>query len=190
LPLSFWLISASALLWLLTVAWFDIRKRQVPSAAWTGVPMLAAAVYRLASGQGELIVAAAAVALVVSERRHLQQKMLEGITLAAGIVLMVWLLFRAEPAVATGIIGILVFWVSWERRYIGGADAMVLITCLILWPGVEFILAYLIAGLVWSVGVRIREGGWLKPHPTPGLTIIALAGILYLVYQVFRTAKI
>lgn len=190
LALSDWLISIAAIIWLITIAVFDIRWRRVPSPAWTGLPMLVAAVYRLVYGQHVMIVAAAAVAVLVSERRHLQQKVLEGFILAAGILILGWLLFTTELTTGMGIIGIIVFWASWERHYIGGADAMALITCLMLWPGIEFVLCYLVAGLVWSLGVRIKEGGWLKGHPSPGLAIIAAAGILYLVYQVYRTVKI
>ena len=45
-------------------------------------------------------------------------------------------------------------------------------------------------GLGWSLGVRIKEGGWLKGHWSPGLAIIAAAAILYLIYQVYRTVII
>jgi len=181
-----WLISIAALIWLITIAVFDIRERKVPHMAWTGIPMLVAAVYRLLSGQHGMIVAAAAVVVLVSERRHLQQKLLEGIILAAGILIVGWLLLTGEFIAGMGIIGVIVFWVSWERKYIGGADAMALITCLILWPGIEFVIAYLVAGLVWSLIIRIRQGGWLKGHESPGLAIVAAAAILYLGYQVYR----
>jgi hypothetical protein len=190
MSLSDWLISAAALGWLITIAVFDIRERKVPHPAWTGIPMLVAAVYRLVSGQHQMIVAAAVVAVVISERRHLQQKALEGIILAAGVILLGWMMMTTEISAGYGIVGVIVFWASWERHYIGGADAMALITCLIVWPGIEFIIAYLVAGLIWSLGVRIKEGGWLKGHPSPGLAIIAAAAILYLVYQVYRAVII
>jgi len=190
LSLSDWLISAAALGWLITIAVFDIRERKVPHPAWTGIPILVAAVYRLVTGQNMLIVAAAAVAVLVSERRHLQQKVLETIILVAGMAVLVWLLFTTGLTAAYGIVGVIVFWISWELHYIGGADAMALITCLLLWPGIEFVLAYLAVGLVWSVAVRIRRGGWLKGHPAPGLALVAAAGILYLIYQVYRSVKI
>ena len=137
-----------------------------------------------------MIVAAAAVVVLVSERRHLQQKLLEAVILAAGVLVLGWLLFTGELTAGMGIIGVIVFWVSWERHYIGGADAMALITCLILWPGIEFVIAYLAAGLIWSLAVRIKQGGWLKGHESPGLAIVAAAAILYLVYQVYRTVII
>jgi hypothetical protein len=186
MSLSDWLISVAAILWLLVVAWFDIRERKVPSPAWTGIPILVAAVYRLASGRHEMIVAAAAVALVVSERRHLQQKLLEGLILAAGILVLGWLMFTVEITAGYGIVGIIIFWIAWERKYIGGADAMALITCLIVWPGLEFQIAYLIAGLGYSLAVRIKEGGWLKGHPSPGLVIVALGAALYILWKSYQ----
>lgn len=190
MPLSDWLISSAAILWLLTVAWFDIRERKVPSSAWTGIPILVAAVYRLASGQHPMIVAAAAVVLAVSERRHLQQKILEGFILAAGILVLGWLMFTVEITAALGIVGVIIFWIAWELRYIGGADAMALITCLILWPGVEFQMAYLAAGLVYSLVIRIKEGGWLRAHPSPGLVIVALGAIFFLTWRLLRDMRV
>jgi len=185
-----WAISLAALGWLIAVAVFDIRTRQVPSPYWTGIPLLLAGAYRVLSGPSALIAAAAAVAVAVSERRHLHHKGLEVLTLAAGIVALVLIFFLADVGTQNGIIGVVVFWVSWELHYIGGADAMALITCVLIWPQIEFVLAYLAAGLVWSLGARIKQGGWLKAHPVPGLAIIATAGIFYLLYQIYLLVKI
>jgi Flp pilus assembly protein protease CpaA len=183
-----WVISVVALVWLIVVAVFDIRTRQVPSPLWTGIPLIVAAAYRLAAGTQAIIVAAAAVVLLVSERRHLQQKLLEAFVVAAGILVLGFILLRFGIFNATGIVGIIVFWVAWELKLIGGADAMVLIACTLIWPGVEFVYAYLLAGLAWSVGVRIKEGGWLKGHDVPGLAVAAAAAALYLLYRVLVLA--
>jgi Flp pilus assembly protein protease CpaA len=185
-----WIVSLAALGWLTAVAVFDIRTRKVPNPFWTGIPMVLASAYRLLSGTHQWVIAAAATAVLVSERRHLKQKLLEGLILVAGFLILVWLMFTTETDAAYGIVGVIVFWMSWELKYIGGADAMVLITCLLLWPGIEFVLAYLIAGLGWSLGARIKQGGWLKSHPVPGLAVVATAAILYLIYQVYLSLKI
>jgi hypothetical protein len=186
MSLSDWLISIAAILWLLTVAWFDIRERKVPHPAWTGIPLIVAAIYRLVSGEHQMVVAAVAIVLLVSERRHLQQKILEGFILAAGILVISWLMFTVEITAGLGIVGIIVFWIAWERHYLEGADAMALITCMMIWPGTDFLTAYLIAGLVWSVVVRIREGGWLKSHPVPGMAIVALGALLFLSWRLLN----
>jgi hypothetical protein len=183
MSLSDGLISIAAILWLFVVAWFDLRERKVPHAAWTGIPLLVASVYRLVSGQHQMVVAAVAIVLLVSERRHLQQRILEGFILAAGILVLGWLMFTVEITAGLGIVGVIVFWIAWERHYLGGADAMALITCLMLWPGTEFLMAYLIAGLGWSLGVRIRKGGWLKAHPVPGLAVVALGALFFLAWR-------
>jgi hypothetical protein len=185
MPILAWIISLIALAWLIAVAVFDIRTRQVPSPYWTGIPLLLAVAIRVLSGTAALMAAAAVVVVVISERRHLKQKLLEALVLAAGILAIVWIFFTADIPAQSGIAGVVVFWVSWELHYIGGADAMTLITCILLWPNIEFLLAYLVAGLGWSLGVRIKEGGWLKGHWVPGLAIVATAGILYLIYQVY-----
>jgi hypothetical protein len=178
-----WVISVAALAWLIAMAVFDIRTRQVPSPLWTGIPLILAAVFRLIGGSQEVLVAAAAVVVLVSERRHLKQKLMEGFVVAAGILVLGWILLRVGIFNTTGIVGIIVFWTAWELRLIGGADAMVLIACVLVWPGVEFVYAYLLAGLGWSVGVRVKEGGWLKGHSVPGLAIVATAAVLYLLYR-------
>jgi hypothetical protein len=190
MPILAWVISLIALVWLIAIAVFDIRTRQVPSPLWTGIPMLAALAIRVLSGTAQLIALVAVVTVVVSERRHLKHRGLEALALAAGILAIVLIFFVADIPTQSGIAGVLVFWVSWELHYIGGADAMTLITCVLLWPNIEFVLAYLAAGLIWSAGVRIKEGGWLKGHWVPGLAIVATAAIFYLVYQFLLLVKI
>jgi Flp pilus assembly protein protease CpaA len=180
-----WIVSLSALGWLSAVAVFDIRTRHVPNAYWTGVPILLAGAYRVLCGQSPLVAAAAAAVVLISERRHLEQKLLELLVLAAGIMVIAGIYFSVEPDAQMGVAGMVVFWLSWELRYIGGADAMVLITCLLIWPGIEFVLAYLAAGLVWTLGVRVKEGGWLKGHPVPGLAIVASAAAIFLAYRMY-----
>jgi hypothetical protein len=190
MPYLTWTISLIALGWLIAMAVFDIRTRRVPSPYWTGIPMLLAVAIRVLSGTAALMAAAAAVVVIVSERRHLKNKLLEALVLAAGILAIGLIFFTADIPTQSGIGGVVVFWVSWELHYIGGADAMTLITCVLLWPNIEFLLAYLAAGLIWSLGVRIKEGGWLKGHWVPGLAIVATAGIFYLAYQLFLAVKI
>ena len=103
----------------------------------------------------------------------------------AGVLVLGWLLLTGEFTAGMGIIGIIVFWVSWERHYIGGADAMALITCLILWPGIEFVVAYLVAGLIWSLGGpdqgrRLAEGARIAgpgDHRRGGDFVPGLSGL-------------
>jgi Flp pilus assembly protein protease CpaA len=180
-----WLVSIAVFAWLIILAVFDIRERKVPHLLWTAIPFLLAAVYRLAAGQGRMVVFAAVVAVAASERRQLKNRAVEWIVLAAVGVFFLWLMITEGSGSAPAIIGICVFWLSWERRWIGGADAMALITCLLVWPGIAFVIAYLIAGLIWSLGVRIKEGGWRRGHWVPGLGIVATAAAITLVNLAF-----
>jgi hypothetical protein len=185
-----WVISIVALGWLIAAAVLDIRARQVLSPYWTWIPMVLAGAYRVLSGPSALIAAAAAVTVIVSERRHLRHKGLEALALAAGIVAIVLIFFVADIPTQSGIAGVVVFWIAWELHYIGGADAMTLITCILFWPQIEFVLAYLVAGLIWSLGVRIKEGGWLKSHWIPMPAVIAFSAVIYLTFQLLILAGI
>lgn len=180
-----WIISFFALSWLIAMAAIVARKPQPLRPSWTWIPMLLAIAIRVLSGQAAWMAAAVAVVIFVSERRHLQQKALEVLTLAAGILAIGFIFFTADIPTESGIGGVLVFWIAWELHYIPGADAMTLITCVLLWPNVEFLLSYLAAGLIWSIGVRIKEGSWLKSHSLSMRSIIAFSGVIYLGYQLF-----
>lgn len=173
-----WLVSIVALIWLIAIAMFDIRDRRIPHLLWTAIPLALAAVYRLASGRLQMVVLAAVFAVIVSERRQLKNRIVEWIVLITALIFFLWILTTAESLVALGLIGICVFWLSWEMRWIGGADAMALITCILLWPGMAFVIAYLVAGLIWSIGARVKEGGWRRGHWVPGLGIVATAAAL------------
>jgi Flp pilus assembly protein protease CpaA len=180
-----WIVSLACLAWLVVLAVFDIRERKVPHLLWTAIPVALAAAYRLAAGPERLVVAAAAAAVAASERRQLKNRAVEWIVFTAAAGFFLWTLTTASGGDALGIIGVCVFWLSWEMRWIGGADAMALITCLLVWPGIAFVLAYLAAGLIWSLGVRMKEGGWRRAHWVPGLAIVATAGAINLANLTF-----
>ena len=184
-----WLISSIALIWLIVMAVIVIRKHQLLSPRWTWIPLLLAMAIRVISGQAVWMAAAVAVVLLISERRHLKQKVLEVMVLVAGILAIGFIFFSADIPTKSGIGGVLVFWIAWELHYISGAESMTLLTCVLLWPNVEFLLAYLSAGLIWVIGVRIKAGDWLKSHAMPMSAIIAFSGAIYLAYQVILLVK-
>jgi hypothetical protein len=150
--------------------------------------MILAMAIRVFSGQAALMAAAVVVVLVVSERRHLKHKGLEALTLVAGILALGFIFFTADIPTQSGIGGVLVFWISWELHFISGSDVMTLITCVLLWPNIEFLLSYLVAGLIWSIGVRIKDGDWLKSHLIPMPVVIAFSAVINLGYQLFLLA--
>jgi hypothetical protein len=183
-----WLISFVALGWLITAAVIGIRTRRALPPTWIWIPLLAAGAVRLLRGTAGWMAVVVVVVLVVSERGHLKQKALEGLALIAAILAIGFIFFISDIPTQSGIGGVLVFWISWELKFIPGSDAMTLIACVLLWPNIEFLSAYLIAGLTWSIGVRIKEGGWLRSHIISFPSVIAFSGVLYLGYHLVLLA--
>jgi hypothetical protein len=163
-----WIISLCALVWL-GILWFYKRSQRNPlGLVWLLLPLIFTAAFQLLSKQSPLAAAAAGVVLLVAERRHLQSKLLEWMILIVGILAIGWMLFTTPLNTAFGIVGILVFWFSWELRAIDSETAIILMTCQVLWPGMEFVFACIVVFLGWALIVRIREGGWLRAHAVQG----------------------
>jgi hypothetical protein len=184
--ISDWIISLCALTWLAIMYFYERSQPTKLGAVWIFLPFLVSAAFRVVNGQYYMVAAAAVMVLLVAERSHLQSKLLERIIFAAAILLMGWMLFTAPLVAGYGIVGILVFWIAWELHTIEGEIAIMLITLQILWPGFEFISVYLVVLLVWAIIVRIREGGWLKSHATPGKPQITVAAAAFMAYQAYR----
>lgn len=171
-----------ALIWLGIVSWFDLRTKQVPHSAWVIVPFVVAILYRIAYSSWELVVLSIIIAFT-SERHRLAQ--------AAGndrfASMFMWLplvvvsFFRAGAVNPVGAVAILAFWVAWELRCWGGADAVASITLVLLWPDMSLILALLVVHVIAALGVTIvtlvRERMW-KLHSIPGLPLLLLTVLL------------
>lgn len=171
-----------ALIWLGIVSWFDLHTKQVPHSAWVIVPFIVAIFYRIAYSSWELVVLSIIIAFA-SERHRLAQ--------AAGndrfALLFMWLplvvfsFLRAGTVYPVGAVAILSFWVAWELRCWGGADAVASITLALLWPDLSLILALLVVHVIAALGVTIvtlvRERSW-KLHAIPGLPLLLLTVLL------------
>lgn len=176
----FYIVSIIAFAWLILLAVCEIRKVKVPGLYGTAIPLVVALIFCATLGVGLWLAVSSIVLLAVSERRHLQHRALEGLALAAGIVAIGMLLFLSDLATQSGIAAIVIFWIAWERKYLQAQAAITLIICVLIWPGTGFLLAYLIVGLAWSLGIWIKEGGWLKTHEVPSQAVIALGALAYL----------
>jgi hypothetical protein len=171
-----------ALIWLGIVSWFDLRTKQVPHSAWVIVPFALAILYRIAYSNWELVVLSIIIAFT-SERHRLAQ--------AAGndrfASLFMWLplvvvsFLRAGAVYPVGAVAILAFWIAWELRCWGGADAVASITLALIWPDMPLILALLFvhvaAALVATCVTLVRERSW-KLHAIPGLPLLLLTVLL------------
>ena len=171
-----------ALLWLGLVSWFDLRTKQIPHSAWVIVPLVVAILYRIAYSGWELVVLTSLVAFA-SERKRLAQA--SSIELFSSLFM--WLplvgvsFLRAGAVNPLASVAILFFWIAWELRVWGGADAVASITLMLLWPDMKLVVAllgvHLVAALVVTIGTLIRERRW-KLHAIPGLPLLLLTVLL------------
>lgn len=171
-----------ALLWLGLVSWFDLRTKQVPHSAWMIVPFVVAIFYRIAYSGWELVVLTILVAFA-SERKRLAQA--SGIELFSSLFM--WLPLVGVPFLRAGAVNplaavaILSFWIAWELRIWGGADAVASITLMLFWPDMKLVVAllgvHLVAAFVVTIGTLIREQRW-KLHAIPGLPLLLLTVLL------------
>lgn len=179
-------VSLLVLLWLGIISWFDLRKREVPHSAWTVIPFIAALIYRAWLGDWQLTVLAIVVA-VISERSWLAER--------AKFPLDNWILWFPPLILSIswsilnypiGTLSILGFWAAWELRCWGGADAVAAMVIVLLWPTLFLILALLmvhvLAVLVATLISFLKEHR-LRTHMLPGLPLLFVTAVLYLIIQ-------
>jgi len=178
-----WIIFGCVLTWLGIVSWFDIRKNEIPHSAWVIIPLLGACFYRAWQGDWELVLLTVIIA-TVSERERLsrivrREEIGRIITWLPLLFLGAYLSIQVSPITALAIIG---FWVAWELKWWGGADAVSAIAVSLIWPGEFFILAFLVTHFMVVIGLGlvsvIREKK-IKIHRVPGLPIL-LVSVIFL----------
>lgn len=178
-------LEVAALIWLLPLAVYDLRRREVPHIACVAVPCLGAAIYA-GVNEAPQLAGVAILVIAASERRIVQHHLIRTIALA-GAILLAFVLALASGHVAPGAIAILGFWLAYELDWWAGADALAAITLALLWPDIMLLVALGIAHLAVAVGVRVG-GSWngIKPksvvaRSVPGLPVIGLAALLHVV---------
>jgi len=178
-----WIIFGFVVIWLGIVSWFDIRKSEIPHSAWVVIPLIGAGLYRIWQGDWALVLLAVLVA-AVSERYRISQafgweELSRIITWLPLLFLGAFLSIQSSPLSALAIIG---FWAAWELKWWGGADAVSAITICLIWPGIFFIMSFLVIHLIVVIALglvsMVREQK-IKLHRLPGLPIL-LASVLIL----------
>ena len=178
-----WIIFGLVVTWLGIVSWFDIRKNEIPHSAWVVIPLIGAGLYRIWQGDWALVLLAVLVA-AVSERYRISQafgweELSRIITWLPLLFLGAFLSIQSSPLSALAIIG---FWAAWELKWWGGADAVSAITICLIWPGIFFIMSFLVIHLIVVIALglvsMVREQK-IKLHRLPGLPIL-LASVLIL----------
>lgn len=172
------LLFIPVIIWLGMLSWFDIRRREIPHPTWVAIPLAAAGFYRGCS-DGAGLVFLAAVVVLISERERIAQVLhktiLKGIPAWLPLLLPAFLFAgQASAITAAAITG---FWIGWELKIWGGADAVSAIILALIWPGATFILAFLAVHTIVSLVLLIRDKAFLK-HRLPGLPVLLLSVIL------------
>jgi hypothetical protein len=174
-----WIIFDFVIVWLGIISWFDIRKNEIPHSAWVVLPLMLACVYRIWQ-EGWALSLLAVVVTIISERERLALLLkMEGIgfMLIWTPLLLLGLFFavQSSPMAALAILG---FWLAWELKCWGGADAVAAITLLLIYPGIHFVLAFLIVHIFTVVafwmGSLLKEKN-LRTHRVPGLPLLGLS---------------
>jgi hypothetical protein len=183
-----WIIFGLVVVWLGIISWFDIRKSEIPHSAWVVIPLIGAGVYRVWQG-GWALTLLTTLVVTVSERESISnlfhmEEISRIVTWFPLLFLAFFFAVQFSPVAAMAIIG---FWVAWELKWWGGADAVSAITICLTWPGWVFILAFLVSHILVVVGMGmyslIREGK-IKAHLMPGLPIL-FASVLLLKIGLF-----
>ena len=174
-----WILFSLVVIWLGIISWFDIRKNEIPHTAWVVIPLIGAGVYRVWQG-GWALVLLTALVVAVSERERISN--LFQIDEIGRIITWFPLLFlglffavRLSPVMALTILG---FWLAWELKWWGGADATSALTLILIYPELAFILAFLVVHIIATIGLAIRSlirDKSVKLHKIPGLPLLLLA---------------
>jgi len=83
-------------------------------------------------------------------------------------------------------LAIIGFWVAWEFKWWGGADATAAITLILIYPELIFIAAFLGVHVFVTIGLAIRslmKEKSIQLHKIPGLPLLLLAVVSLQIIQ-------
>ncbi len=142
------------LAWLIPLAHYDLRKREVPHIAFVAVPLALAALAE--AWRGGWTLALMAVTLVAMTERARLWPALHRPALAGGLAICAGLLAlqcNVSPfELAPGAISLIGFWLAYELGWWAGADALAAMALALLWPDdirllVSLAAAHIVAAL-------------------------------------------
>src|SRR5690606_12438626 len=139
-----WIIFGLVVTWLGIVSWFDIRKSEIPHSAWLVFPLMGAGLYRILQGVWWLVLFDLLVAAVSGRERlsqPLHRRAISKIILWFPVIFIgLFFAIQLSPIAAIATLG---FWIAWELKWWGGADAVSAITLILINPNTTYILAFL-----------------------------------------------
>ena len=171
-----WLIFGLVLIWLGIISWFDLRDKEIPSSLWVIIPLIGAGAYRYWNGGGALVALTLMVAMMSERDRLANFFRFEAVGFLCAclpiLFLCVYVNIQNTPLPT---FAILAFWLAWEFKWWGGADASASLSLILIYPEYSFILGFLGIHLVVALGMSthlfIKERT-LRLHKIPGLPLL------------------
>ncbi len=178
--------------WLIPLAFYDLKTRQVPSGWFAAVPCLISSLIALLRGEWALVVAVAAI-YAVSERDGLKRKWMRSVALAAGVLVIAGMMMIA-PLSIPGIVTLVGFWLMFELNWWGGVDALLAMGLMMLWNDPRLVICWLIAQVFVLLARRrfflLAFPRPLKPEELdalgfPALPALTIAALLFVTWKWF-----
>ena len=178
-----WVIFGFVVFWLGIVSWFDIQKNEIPQSAWVIIPLIGACMFRAWQG-GWVLVLLTVLVVAASERERIAQlfnleEVGKIVTWFPLVFLSSFFSIQVSPFAALAIIG---FWVAWELKWWGGADAVAALTLFLIYPELTFILAFLVVHVIATICLTIKSlirDQAVKLHKIPGLPLLLITVISF-----------
>jgi len=178
--------------WLIPLAFYDLKTRQVPSGLFAAVPCLICSLIALLRGEWALVLAAVSI-YAASERPGLKHNWLRAVTLVTGVVICVGAMML-DPLSMPGIVSLIGFWIMFELNWWGGVDALLAMGLMVLWNDPRLVICWLIAQVLVLLARR-RYFLLTFPHPLkseeldalgfPALPALTIAALLFVIWKWF-----
>ncbi|MEI7845876.1 MAG: hypothetical protein WCK35_08750 [Chloroflexota bacterium] len=173
-----WLIFGLVLIWLGIISWFDLRDKEIPSSLWVIIPLIGAGAYRYWNGGGALVALTLMVTMISERDRLAKLFRFEAVGFLCAclpiLFLCTYINIQSDPLPT---IAILSFWLAWEFKWWGGADASASLALILIYPEFSLALSFLGIHLITTLALTshslLREKT-LKLHFIPGLPLLFL----------------
>jgi hypothetical protein len=173
------------LIWLAVLSYFDMKTRMVPHIAWVFVPCLVAMAYRTWLG-GWALSGLVLALIVISERNHLPGRLRWMTALFPIPVMAIWVTANGLQEIMPSL-AVIGFWLAWEFRAWGGADAFVAMTIILLWPDIRFLVMVLVCFGLVAISFRLARSLQCRYGPLqlqlPGIPLLAVSVLGHLIWK-------
>lgn len=178
------------LAWLIPLALYDLRKREVPDIAFVAAPYALAAL--AATLRGDWTLGALTIVVVASSERHHLPRRWGAVTFAAALLACTILLILTPFEQSPGAIAVIGFWIAYELGWWAGADALAATTLAIMWPDIRLLVSlaaahmvvaiFLYRGRVMSFPRRLTSNE-LEQAGVAGMPALALGAAMFAVWK-------